>query len=69
MDGLKTQNKGVLKMKKKTSNTTEQNQSSVIQFSSIRKTKNGSYAVWIGKNVLFLHPNLLKAVDKNSKAS
>lgn len=46
-----------------------QPQSSVIQFTSIKKTKNGSYAVFIGKNVLFLHPNLLKAVDKNSKAS
>ena len=56
-------------MKKKTINQHEQGQFSVLQFSSIKKTKNGSYAIWIGKNVLFLHPNLLKAVDKNSKAS
>lgn len=57
-------------MKKKENQNAEQKQvSSILQFSSIKKTKNGSYAIFIGKNVLFIHPNLLKAIDKNSKAS
>lgn len=53
-------------MKKKTEKTQEK-LSSVIKFTSVRKSKNGSYMIWIGKNVLFLHPNFLKAVDKKTK--
>lgn len=38
----------------------------VIQFSSITKAKNGSYVIRIGRNILFIHPNLLKAIDQQS---
>ncbi len=39
-------------------------QSNVIQFSSIKKTRSG-YAVFVGKNVLFINSALLDYINKN----
>lgn len=59
-----------MKKKKSTTKGNEYVKSNVIQFSSVKKSKNGAYMIWIGKNLLFLHPNFLKSVDKKfNKAS
>lgn len=54
--------------KKQTQKTEKKEyKSNVIQFSSVQKTKNG-YAIFLGKNVIFLHTNLLKYIDKKKAA-
>lgn len=39
-------------------------QSNVIQFSSIKRTRSG-WAVFVGKNVLFINDSLLNYINKN----
>ncbi len=40
--------------------------SNVIQFSSVKRTKNGSLAIFVGKNVIFIGAGLLKYIDKKA---
>ena len=53
-------------MKKKVAQE-QQYESNILKFDSIKVAKNGSFMILIGKNILFLHPNLLAAVKVNSK--
>ena len=42
--------------------------SNIIQFTSVSMTRDrNSYAIRIGKNILFLHKNFLKAVEASAK--
>lgn len=40
--------------------------SNVIQFSSVKKTKNGGLAIFVGKNVIFIGAGLLKYINKKA---
>jgi hypothetical protein len=56
-------------MAKKTTNkqTQYQNQqSNILQFDRVKRTKTG-YAIFIGRNVLFLKDALISFIDKNQK--
>ncbi len=56
-------------MAKKTTNkqTQYQNQqSNILQFDRVKRTKTG-YAIFIGRNVLFLNDALISFIDKNQK--
>lgn len=56
------------KQVKKQNKPTEQKRelSNVIQFSSVKRTKNGGLAVFVGKNVIFIGAGLLKYINKAS---
>lgn len=46
----------------------QQQESNILKFDSIKICKNGSYMIVINKKtVMFIHPNLLAAVKANSK--
>lgn len=60
--------KQVKKQTKAKKQETRDFQSNVIQFSSVKKTRNGGLAVFIGKNVVFLNKGLLDYIN-NKKAS
>lgn len=72
MKGLnkETHNEGEQKMK--TSKKAQKSQetkdygTNVIQFSSVKKTKSG-YAVFVGKNVIFINQGLLDYINKNNR--
>lgn len=40
--------------------------SNVIQFSSVKRTKNGGLAVFVGKNVIFIGAGLLRYINKKA---
>lgn len=40
--------------------------SNVIQFSSVKKTKNGGLAIFVGKNVIFVGAGLLNYINKKA---
>lgn len=45
----------------------QQQESNILKFDSIKVCKNGSFMIVVGQNVMFIHPNLLAAVKANSK--
>lgn len=56
-----------VKKQNKVQQETREYKSNVIQFSSVKKTKNG-FAIFLGKNVIFLNQGLLDYIN-NKKAS